>query len=83
MPESTELKRDKLYICDIEYEYELDTGTKGIAKEKLIGYVNGTEDCFFYGSCYSKENDRYSGGDTISLDVKRFNEWVKSIKEIA
>ena len=40
------LKKDKLYICDIEYEYELESGTKGIAQDKLIGYVKGTEDCF-------------------------------------
>ena len=50
-----ELKRDKLYICDIEYDYELESGRKGIAKEKLIGYVNG------------KENNHYYGGDTMSL----------------
>lgn len=80
---SKELRRDKLYLCDIEYEFEMDNGEKRTAKEKLIGYVHGTEDCFFYGSCYSKENGRYVGGDTMSLDVKQFNDWVKSIKEIA
>ena len=80
---SKELKRDKLYLCDIEYEYELDDGKKYTAKEKLVGFVNGREDCFFSGSCYEKENGRYFGGDTISLNAKQFNEWVKSIKEIA
>lgn len=80
---SKELKRDKLYICDIEYDYELESGIKGIAQEKLIGYVKGTEDCFFYGSSYCKENNRYYGGDTMSLTLKQFGEWVKSIKEIA
>ena len=78
-----ELKRDKLYICDIEYDYELESGRKGIAKEKLIGYVNGKEDLFFYGSTYCKENNHYYGGDTMSLTLKEFEEWVKSIKEIA
>jgi hypothetical protein len=83
MPGSKELKRDKLYLCDIEYEFEMDNGEKGTVKEKLIGYVNGTEECFFSGSVYQKENNRYFGGDTVSLDVKQFNDWVKSIKEIA
>lgn len=77
------LKKDKLYICDLEYEYELESGTKGIAQDKLIGYVKGTEDCFFYGSSYSKENNRYFGGDTMSLTLRQFKEWVKSVKEIA
>lgn len=77
------LKKDKLYICDIEYEYELENGTKGIAQDKLIGYVKGTEDCFFYGSVYSKENNRYFGGDTMGLTLKQFKEWVKTVKEIA
>lgn len=77
------LKKNKLYICDLEYEYELESGTKGIAQDKLIGYVKGDKDCFFYGSSYFKENNRYYGGDTMSLTLKQFKEWVKSVKEIA
>lgn len=80
---SKELKRDKLYICDIEYDYELESGRKEIAKEKLVGYIQGTEDCFFYGSTYCKENNRYYGGETMILTLKQFEEQVKSIKEIA
>ena len=77
------LKKDKLYMLDLEYEYELESGKKRIAQDKLIGYVKGTEDCFFYGSVYSKENNRYYGGDTMDLTLKQFKEWVKSVKEIA
>ena len=77
------LKKDKLYICDIEYEYELESGTKGIAQEKLIGYVKGTKDCFFYGSVYGKEDNHCYGGETMRLTLKQFKEWVKSVKEIA
>lgn len=34
-------------------------------------------------SIEEKENNRCYGGDTMGLTLKQFEEWVKSVKEIA
>ena len=80
---SKELKRDKLYLIDLEYPCELDTGKTITVKEKCVGYVIGKQDTFFFGSIFDLENGRYTGGDTFEMSVTDFNDWVKSIKEIA
>jgi hypothetical protein len=80
---SKELKRDKLYLLDLEYTCELDTGNTITVREKCVGYVIGKQDTFFYGSVFDLEGGRYTGGDTVEMSVTDFNNWVKSIKEIA
>jgi len=80
---SKELKRDKLYLLDMEYPIEDDKGKTIMIKDKVVGYVIGQHDRFFYGSIFSNEDGRYTGGDTVVMSVTDFNDWVKSIREIA
>ena len=81
---SKELKKDKLYLCEVEWPCEREDGSFNYYKELLIGYVVGTEDEFFYGSTFDKMDDgTYRGGDTMSLSAEDFNNYVKSFKEIA
>lgn len=81
---SKELDREKLYLLEIEYELESEEGIKSTVKSLLVGYVIGKEDTFFYGSVFDKlEDGGITGGDTMYLSVYEFENWVKSIKEIA
>lgn len=81
---SKELKKEKLYLLEIEYELESEEGIKSTVKSLLVGYVIGKEDAFFYGSVFDKlEDGGITGGDTMYLSVYEFEDWVKSIKEIA
>lgn len=79
-----ELKKGKLYLLEIEYGCEREDGSMYMAKSLLVGYVVGKEDKFFYGSIFDKFDDgRYGEGGTMSLSTTEFNDYVKSIKEIA
>jgi len=79
-----ELKKDKLYLLEVEYPCEREDGSISIWKVLLVGYVAGTEEEFFYGSSFDRMDDgTFRGNDTWNLSVQQFNDWVKSIKEIA
>ena len=81
---SKELKKDKLYLLEVEWPCEREDGSICIWETLLVGYVVGTEDEFFYGSCFDRmEDGSFRGCDTWKLSVQQFNDWVKSIKEIA
>ena len=81
---SKELKKDKLYLLEIEYVIEDEEGSKCTVKSLLVGYVIGEEEQFFYGSVYDRLDDGgITGGDTMYLSIWEFDDWVKSIKEIA
>lgn len=41
---SKELKRDKLYLLDMEYPIEDDKGKTIMIKDKVVGYVIGQQD---------------------------------------
>ena len=79
-----ELKKGKLYLLEIEYGCEREDGSMYMAKSLLVGYVVCKEDKFFYGSIFDRFDDgRYDNGGTMSLSTTEFNDYVKSIKEIA
>ena len=79
-----ELKRDKLYLLEIEYGCEREDGSVFMARSLLVGFLIGKEDNYFFGSVYDKDDDGYyGGGDTMRLTKEEFNEYVKSVKEIA
>ena len=81
---SKELKKDKLYLLEVDFPAEREDGSINLWRIILVGYVIGKEEEFFYGSTFDKnENGEYRGADTMHLSVTEFNDWVKSIKEIA
>lgn len=82
MDGTKELKKNKLYLLELEYTYESDQGTVETAHDNLVGYVVGKEDDFFFGATFCMWKGEMTGGDTIHLDLKQFGEWVKHIKEI-
>lgn len=82
MAETKELKKNKLYLLELEYTYESENGEQETAHDNLVGYVVGKEDDFFFGATFCMWKGEITGGDTMHLDLKRFGEWVKSIKEI-
>ena len=82
--ESKELKKDKLYLLEVECPCEREDGTFNYWNTLLVGYVVGTEEEFFYGSSFDRMDDgTFTGNDTWKLSAQQFNDWVKSIKEIA
>ncbi len=82
MAETKELKKNKLYLLELEYTYETENGEQETAHDNLVGYVVGKEDDFFFGANFCMWDGKMTGGDTMHLDLKQFGEWVKSIKEI-
>ena len=81
MTMTKKLKKDSLYILELEYELTIDKGDAFMVRDN--GYVRGTEEEFFFGVCFSQEEDgRWSGGDTMTLSVHDFNELVKSFREL-
>lgn len=73
---SKELKKDRLYVLELEYDFMPEGGT-------AVGYVRGTEKDFFYGSYFTRMDDgTWCGGDTIHLSVQVFNQMVKSFREL-
>ena len=44
-----ELKKDKLYLLDTEYEFEDDEGRQVLCHDKLVGYVLAEDNVFFKG----------------------------------
>ncbi len=82
MAETKELKKNKLYLLELEYTYETENGEQETAHDNLVGYVVGKEDDFFFGANFCMWKGKMTGGDTMHLDLKQFGEWVKSIKEI-
>lgn len=82
MTETKKLKKNKLYLLELEYTYKSD-GRKCTSHGYLFGYVVGKEDDFFFGAYMERYRGKVTGGDTMHLDLKQFGEWVKSIKEIA
>ena len=82
MPETKELKKNKLYLLELEYTYENENGVEEVAHDHLVGYVVGKDDEFFFGSTFCLWKGKMTGGDTMHLSLKQFGEWVKSIKEI-
>lgn len=80
-----ELKKDKLYLLDTEYEFEDDEGRQVICHDKLVGYVLAEDNVFFKGGIYSFQTGRstwYYEGE-MSLTVQEFNKIVKKITVIA
>ena len=49
MPEEKELKKNKLYLLELEYTFEDENGKEETAHDNLVGYVVGKEDDFFLG----------------------------------
>ena len=82
MDGTKELKKNKLYLLQLEYTYECEDGSIGVANDNLVGYLVGKDDDFFFGSNFSMWKGKMTGGDTMHLSLKQFGEWVKSIKEI-
>ena len=82
MDGTKELKKNKLYLLELEYTYESEGGGQETAHDNLVGYVVEKEDDFFFGATFCMYKGKMTGGDTMRLDLKRFGEWVKSIKEI-
>lgn len=82
MTETKKLKKNKLYLLELEYTYETENGEQETAHDNLVGYVVGKEDDFFFGANFCMWDGKMTGGDTMHLDRKRFGEWVKIIKEI-
>ena len=83
MTMTKKLKKDSLYILELEYELTTDKGDAFMVRDNVVGYVRGTEEEFFFGVCFSQEEDgRWSGGDTMTLSVHDFNEMVKSFREL-
>lgn len=82
MPEEKELKKNKLYLLELEYTFEDENGKEETAHDNLVGYVVGKDDDFFFGATFSMWKGKMTGGDTMHLTLERFGEWVKSIKEI-
>ena len=80
---SNELRRDKLYLLELEYTIETDTGKIIPVQEKCVGYITGCPQIFFYGAVFHVEERHYEGGDTVEMTKAEFDEWVKSVKEIA
>ena len=80
-----ELKKDKLYLCDIEWTYEdSNTGETVLVKEKLVGFVrDNSEEDFFFGCTFGLYKGRMCGGDSMNMSLEEFNDQVKSVKEIA
>jgi hypothetical protein len=80
---SKELKKDRLYVLELEYDFMPESGNTERIKETVVGYVRGTEKDFFYGSCFTRRDDgRWFCGETMSLSVQEFNEKVKSFREL-
>lgn len=80
---SKELKKDRLYVLELEYEWQNEDGETELYRETVVGYVKGTEKDFFYGSSFIKNGDgRWVGGDTTYLSVYDFNQMVKSFREL-
>lgn len=48
MAQDKELKKDKLYLLEIEYGCEREDSSMFMAKSLLVGYVVGTEERFFF-----------------------------------
>jgi len=82
MDGTKELKKNKLYLLELEYTYESEGGGQETAHDNLVGYVVGKEDDFFFGATFCMYKGKMTGGDTMHLNLKQFGEWVKSIKEI-
>lgn len=82
MTETKVLKKNKLYLLELEYTYETENGEQETAHDNLVGYVVGKEDDFFFGANFCMWDGKWTGGDTMHLDRKQFGEWVKTIKEI-
>lgn len=82
MDGTKELKKNKLYLLELEYTYETENGEQETAHDNLVGYVVGKEDDFFFRATFCMWDGKMTGGDTMHLDLKQFGEWVKSIKEI-
>ena len=82
MDGTKELKKNKLYLLELEYTFETDDGEQGTAHDNLVGYVVGKEDDFFFGATFCMWQGEMTGGDTMHLNLKQFGAWVKSIKEI-
>ena len=83
MTMTKKLKKDSLYILELEYELTTDKGDAFMVRDNVVGYVRGTEEEFFFGVCFSQEEDgRWSGGDTMTLSVHDFNEMVKSFRKL-
>jgi len=81
---SKELKKDKLYLCEIEYDITTDTGTPLHVSELLVGYMRASsEEDFFFGCSFSHYKGSMTGGDMMNLTLKEFSEQVKSVREIA
>ena len=80
---SKELKRDKLYVLELEYDLIPQGGNTERVHETAVGFIRGTEDVFFYGAYFSKMDDgHWCGGDTLMLTVQDFNTQVKSFREL-
>lgn len=80
---SKELKKDRLYVLELEYDFMPEGGNTERIKETVVGYVRGTEKDFFYGSYFTRMDDgTWIGGDTIHLSVQDFNQMVKSFREL-
>ena len=76
-----ELKKDKLYLLDTEYEFEDDEGRQVLCHDKLVGYVLAEDNVFFKGGIYSFQTGYYEG--EMFLTVQEFNKIVKKITVIA
>lgn len=79
---SKELKKNKLYLLELEYTFEDENGKEETAHDNLVGYVVGKDDDFFFGVNFCMYKGKMTGGDTMHLTLEQFGEWVKSVKEI-
>lgn len=84
MTGSKELKKNKLYLCELEYDVIVDETKKVHVSGWIVGYLRGkNEEDFFFGSYYEIYNGKMTGGETMNMTLKEFNDQVKSVKEIA
>ena len=68
------LKKNGLYILDIEYPLEMETETR-IVKDKVFGIVRDRENCYFKGMVIDD-------GDTMIMTKEECERWVKSAREV-
>ena len=49
---SKELKKNKLYLCELEYDVIVDETKKVHVSEWIVGYLRGKDEEDFFFGCY-------------------------------
>lgn len=78
-----EMKKNTLYKLITEDVYTSEEGEQVPFNDIIFGYVRDDDNCFFFGSVFTYDDDgELTGGDTMYLTKEQFLEIVKSIEEI-